>query len=117
MFVLMFIQVYYLFILFLQVIMSPKIFGRHIVFAFGVCLSVRLLSVRIKLVRPSQVKLLVGFQLNFTGVISTIPSCAHHLHKMAARAKNRKILSALHKSNYLHFTGMFRFAAQNGHQS
>jgi hypothetical protein len=43
-------------------------------------LSVRSLSVRIKLARPSQVKLLVGFQPNFTGVISTIPSCEHHPH-------------------------------------
>jgi hypothetical protein len=32
------------------------------------------------LVRPSQVKLLVGFQPNFTGQIRTIPSCAHHQH-------------------------------------
>jgi uncharacterized ferritin-like protein (DUF455 family) len=30
------------------------------------------------LVQPSQVKLLVGFQPNFTGVIGTIHSCAHH---------------------------------------
>jgi hypothetical protein len=42
--------------------------------------SVGRLSVRIKLVRPSQVKLLVGFQQNFTGVISIILSCAHHNH-------------------------------------
>jgi hypothetical protein len=56
-------------------IMSPKFFIRHIVFAFAVCLSVR-----IKLVQPSQDKLLVGFQPNFTGVISTIPSCAHYQH-------------------------------------
>jgi hypothetical protein len=38
------------------------------------------MSVRIKLVRPSQVKLLVGFQPNLTGVISSIRSCAHHWH-------------------------------------
>jgi hypothetical protein len=66
----------------------------------SVCLSVRpsvRSSVRVKLVRPSQVKLLVGFQLNFTGVISTIPCCActlpsrsASLFKMTARAKNRK---------------------------
>jgi hypothetical protein len=53
---------------------------------------------------------------------------------MAARAKNRKILSGLHKSDnwwefnqtlqersvlsvVVHITGTFRFAAQNGHQS
>jgi hypothetical protein len=53
--------------------MSPKHFGKHIVFAFDICLSVGPLSVRLKLVRTSQVKLLVGFQPNFTGVISTIP--------------------------------------------
>jgi hypothetical protein len=33
----------------------------------------------------SQVKLLVGFQPNFTGVISTIPSCALHQRCMAAQ--------------------------------
>jgi hypothetical protein len=31
-----------------------------------------------KILSGSQVRLLVGFQPNFTGVISTIPSCAHH---------------------------------------
>jgi hypothetical protein len=43
-----------------------------------------------------KVKLLVEFLPNFTGVIGTIPSCAHHRHvplrctKIVARAKNRK---------------------------
>jgi hypothetical protein len=66
---------------------SLFIFGKHIVFAFAVCLSVRPYVrptycpfVRIQLIRPSQVKLLVGFQQNFTGMVSTLPSCAHHRH-------------------------------------
>jgi hypothetical protein len=43
----------------------------------------------------------VGFGTNFTGVISAIPfSASTLLHKMAARAKNRKILSGFHRSNY-----------------
>ena len=50
-------------------------FGRHIVFAFAVYLSV-CLSIHNKLVWLSQIKLLVGFQPNFTGEISTNPSCA-----------------------------------------
>jgi hypothetical protein len=64
------------------------------------------LSIHIKLVRPSQVKLLMGFQPNFTGVISTIPSCAQYwhipllLHKMTTGAKDRKILFSLHRPNY-----------------
>jgi hypothetical protein len=32
------------------------------------------------LVRPSQVKLLVGFQPKFAGMISTIPYCVLHQH-------------------------------------
>jgi hypothetical protein len=60
---------------------TPKMFGRHIVFAFVVCLSVRpsrCTSVRIKLVPPSQVKLLVGFQQISTGVTTTRLCCAYH---------------------------------------
>jgi hypothetical protein len=37
-------------------------------------------SVCIKVVRLSQVKLLTGFQWNFTEVINTIPTCAHCWH-------------------------------------
>jgi hypothetical protein len=47
------------------VIISPKIFGRHTVFAFAVCLSILSSvrpSIRIQLVQLSQVKLLAGFQ-------------------------------------------------------
>jgi hypothetical protein len=57
---------------------------------------------RKKLFWLSQVKQLVGFQPNLTGVISTIPSCAGSasLYKMAFRAINRKILSSLHRSSY-----------------
>jgi hypothetical protein len=63
-------------------------------------------SVPIKLVRPSQVQLLVGFQPKFTEVISNSPSCAHHRHillcytKRPPDLKNRKIFSGLHRSNY-----------------
>jgi hypothetical protein len=58
------------------------------------------------IVRPSQVKLLVGFQPNFTGVISAIPKVVyttgtfHFAAKIAARAKNTKILSGFQRSNY-----------------
>jgi hypothetical protein len=63
-------------------------FARNILFTFTVCLSL-LPSVRIKLVRFSKVKLLVGFQPNFTAlVISTIPSCAYtRLHVLLCLTK------------------------------
>jgi hypothetical protein len=52
------------------------------------------------LVRPLQVKLLVGFQPNLTGVISTIPSMHitgmfASLHKMATGPKIEKSRPAL----------------------
>jgi hypothetical protein len=50
-----------------------------IVFAFAVFLSFCSV-VRLSALSPSQVKLLVGFQPNFTAVISTIPSCAQYRH-------------------------------------
>jgi hypothetical protein len=56
------------------------------------------------IVWPSQGKLLVGFELNFTGVISTIPSCAHRRHVPLRCTKRptelKKILSGFHRSNY-----------------
>jgi hypothetical protein len=45
-----------------------------------------------KYVRPSQVKLLVGFQPNFTGVICTIPSWASCQHVLLAAQNDRQSL-------------------------
>jgi hypothetical protein len=70
---------------YIKVIMSPKIVGRPFVFAFA-----EWLSVRIKLVRASQVKLLMGFQPNFTGVISTIPCYVHHIPLRCQKADRAK---------------------------
>jgi hypothetical protein len=67
-------------------------------------------------------------------LLCTFLTCSSFLHKMATRAKNRKILSGLHRSNnwwdfnqtlpecsvpslLVHITCMFRFVAQNGRQS
>jgi hypothetical protein len=63
-------------------IMSPKIFGRHIVFAFAVCLSVR------SYVRCPSALSLSALHRSATCVISTKLyksdqyhlGCAHHLH-------------------------------------
>lgn len=83
------------------------------------------------IVRPSQVKQVVGFQRNFTGVMNTILSFAHHWHvPLCRQSLNRKILSGLHRSNYcmdfnqtllvwsvpsliVHIACTFRFVAQN----
>jgi hypothetical protein len=105
------------------------------------CFCLCRLSVR-PVVHPSALSLsglhrsnsLMGFQPNFTGVISIIPSCARHWHAQNGRGENRKILSGFHRSNYwydfnhssqewsvlslvLSIIGMFCFAAQNGCQS
>jgi hypothetical protein len=57
---------------------SENYLSRHIVFCFR-RLYVRL-SGRMKLVRLSHVKVLAGFQTNFTGSISTNPYCAYRRH-------------------------------------
>jgi hypothetical protein len=67
-------------------------------------------------------------------LLCTSLACSAYLHKIAARAINRKILSCLHISNYwwdfyqtlqewsvpslvVQNTGMFRLSAQNDRQS
>jgi hypothetical protein len=52
-----------------------------------------------KLVWFSKVKLLVGFQPNFTGVISTIPNCAYsqHFPLLVTIAINKKFVSGFHR--------------------
>jgi ABC-type amino acid transport system permease subunit len=60
-------------------------------------MAARAIKKKKNLVRLSRIKLLAGFQLNFTEVISIIPIIVHiaghyaPLHQMAAKDMKRKI--------------------------